>query len=96
MTVLLTCAAVVFQVRLKCVQSFISILQHPDRQVAPPYIQGLAPRMMEHLHSTASATSAPTENDLQLTLEELGMMETLVALAEDNKRKWEDGGGGIS
>ena len=45
--------------------------------------------MMEHLHATASATAAPTDSDLHLTLEELGMMETLVALAEDNKRKWE-------
>ena len=45
--------------------------------------------MMEHLHATASATTAPTDSDLQLTLEELGMMETLVALAEDNKRKWD-------
>ncbi|XP_076463435.1 HEAT repeat-containing protein 5B-like isoform X2 [Babylonia areolata] len=76
----------VFEVRLKCVQSFVSILQHPDRQVAPPYIHGLAPRMMEHLHATAGSASPPSDNDLQLTLEELGMMETLVALAEDNKR----------
>ncbi|KAK7506949.1 hypothetical protein BaRGS_00001800 [Batillaria attramentaria] len=74
------------EVRLKCVQSLISILQHPDRQVAPPYIQGLASRMIEHLHTTMASKTPPSDADLTLTLEELCMMETLVALAEDNKR----------
>ncbi|KAL8611166.1 hypothetical protein ACOMHN_064456 [Nucella lapillus] len=74
------------QIRLKCVQSLVSILQHSDRQVAPPYIHSLAPRVMEHLHATAATTSPPSDPDLHLTLEELTLMETLVALVEDNKR----------
>ncbi|KAK7105011.1 hypothetical protein V1264_019636 [Littorina saxatilis] len=74
------------EVRLKCVQSFVSILQHPDRQVAPPFIHGLAPRMMEHLHAAATSTTPPGDQGMRLLLEEVAMMETLVALAEDNKR----------
>lgn len=74
------------EVLLKCVQSLISILQHPDRQVAPPYIHGLAPRMIEHLHATVASSTPPSDTDLTLTIEELVLMETLVALAEDNKR----------
>lgn len=79
---------VCFQVQQKCVHSLISILQHPDRQVAPPYIQGLAPRMIEHLHASAALTTLTSDLDVNLLLEELCMMETLVALAEDNKRNY--------
>ncbi|PVD26321.1 hypothetical protein C0Q70_13992 [Pomacea canaliculata] len=74
------------QVQLKCVQSLISILHHPDRLVTPAYIQSLVPRMIEHLYATAASISTLSDMDLSICLEELCMMETLVALAEENKR----------
>jgi hypothetical protein len=82
------------QVRLKWLQCLTSIVQHEDRQLVPPYIQTLLPAVFEHLHATAdtaaNTTAAKTSGapiDLQLTLQELALGETLVALCEDDKRE---------
>ncbi|XP_067680006.1 HEAT repeat-containing protein 5B-like isoform X1 [Haliotis asinina] len=73
------------ELKVKCVQAFVSILQHSDTQVATPYIHALAPKVIEFLYSVAS--SRP-KSDLELTLvlESLRVLETLVNLAEDSKR----------
>ena len=75
------------QVRLKCVQSLTSIAQLADRDLAHVYIQCLAPRIMEHLKLTASTSTDTAISDSPLTLDEIAMMETLIAVVDDSKRK---------
>ena len=75
------------------VSSLLSVLQHPDRQVAPPFIHAVALRLMEHLTAVAGqAPGAALRGDdqdaaLTLLLQELVVMDTLLALAQDDKRE---------
>lgn len=73
------------ELQLKCIQTFISILQHTDRVVYTPFIYALAPRIIEYLYTISN--NRP-DNDTQLTLvfEAIKMLETLVELADDENR----------
>lgn len=73
------------QVRLKCIQTFRSILSHPDRAVITGYIHALAPRVIQYLHSSA-AHQPNSDTELALTLESITAVETLVQLAEPEHR----------
>ena len=76
----------VLQLRRQWLQCLSSIIHNKDRQVPPPYIQGLVPRVFEHLQAVSDKTASIT--DLQLTLDELALIETLVALVDDDKSKF--------
>ena len=76
-----------FQVRLKTLQTLTSIFLHPDRAVSTLYIHALSPKVIEFL--TAMASSRPgSEVELSLSVEGIKMVETLVAIAEEDVRKY--------
>ena len=75
-----------FQVRLKCVQTLTSIYQHPDRSVSTPFIHMMAPPVIEHLISVG--TKRPQiDTELAIVTEGIRMVETLVALTDENNSK---------
>ncbi|XP_037078584.1 HEAT repeat-containing protein 5B-like [Pollicipes pollicipes] len=73
------------QVRFHCVRTVRSIFAHADRAVSTPYIQALAPRLLQQLHVSAGA-APPSELELQLQLEQLGCLETLVTVCDPANR----------
>lgn len=74
-------------IKLKCIQTMRSIFVNAELVVATPYIHALAPRVMEALCSDA-ARAPKTDAELAVTLESVSVVETLVALAEPQNRKW--------
>lgn len=64
-----------------CVETMRRILAHPDRSVATPYIHALAPRVIEYLHKEESRRIT-SDDQLELTLESIETVDTLVSLAE--------------
>lgn len=77
---------VFLQVKLKCVQTLRTIFQHPDRNIATPYIHALAPRLVEFLY-TEGSKQISSETELSLTLEIFQTVEVLVGLAEPKHSK---------
>uniref|UniRef100_A0A182S6N7 HEAT repeat-containing protein 5B n=1 Tax=Anopheles maculatus TaxID=74869 RepID=A0A182S6N7_9DIPT len=74
-------------VRLKCVQTMRSIFANGELRVSTPYIHALAPRLIEHLYSEQARNPA-NEQELALVLEGITTVETLIALAEPQNRKY--------
>ncbi|KAI8784582.1 HEAT repeat-containing protein 5B-like isoform X1 [Biomphalaria glabrata] len=74
------------QYRLKCVESFLMLLNLKNKTEAIPYIHCLAPKVIEHLNSASTSLLSKSQLELQLIGNELDCMERLVALAEDSKR----------
>ena len=54
--------------------------------MATPYIHALSAKMIEYLYGVANARPT-SEVELQLVLEVLKMVETLIAIANEDKRK---------
>ncbi|KAL0275721.1 UNVERIFIED_CONTAM: hypothetical protein PYX00_003499 [Menopon gallinae] len=73
------------RVRVICVETMRRILSHPDRSVATPYIHALAPRVIEYLHKEESRR-VTSDDQLELTLESIETVDTLVSLAEPKNR----------
>ncbi|XP_043232384.1 HEAT repeat-containing protein 5B-like isoform X2 [Amphibalanus amphitrite] len=71
------------QVRLHCVRTLRSLFGHQDRAVSTPYIQALAPRLLQQLHGAAPPASQP---ELQLQLEQLAALEQLVTVCDPAHR----------
>ncbi|XP_052827932.1 HEAT repeat-containing protein 5B [Octopus bimaculoides] len=71
--------------QLKSIQTFISILQHTDRVVYTPFIHALAPKVTEYLYSITNE-QPQSETELSLIFESIKMLETLLDLADDEKR----------
>ncbi|CAI9730243.1 repeat-containing 5B-like isoform X2 [Octopus vulgaris] len=71
--------------QLKSIQTFISILQHTDRAVYTPFIHALAPKVTEYLYSITNE-QPQSETELSLIFESIKMLETLLDLADDEKR----------
>ena len=72
-----------------------SLFGHSDRGVSTPYIQALAPRLLQQLHAAAPPASQP---ELQLQIEQLAALEQLVTVCDPAQRefsRWR-GGGGVS
>lgn len=73
-------------VKLKCIQTTRSIFAKADLKISTPYIHALAPRIIEGLYAEAAKTPR-TDMDLQITLESILTVETLIELAEPQNRK---------
>lgn len=74
-------------VRLKCIQTMRSIFVTTELRVATPYIHALAPRVIEALYSE-QARYPQTDVDLAMIVESITTVETLIALAEPQNRKF--------
>uniref|UniRef100_A0A034VSR0 HEAT repeat-containing protein 5A n=1 Tax=Bactrocera dorsalis TaxID=27457 RepID=A0A034VSR0_BACDO len=72
-------------VKLKCLQTTRSIFAKADLKISTPYIHALAPRIIEGLYAEAAKTPR-TDMDLQITLESILTVETLIELAEPQNR----------
>nr|XP_036233304.1 HEAT repeat-containing protein 5B isoform X2 [Bactrocera oleae] len=72
-------------VKLKCIQTTRSIFAKADLKISTPYIHALAPRIIEGLYAEAAKTPR-TDMDLQITLESILTVETLIELAEPQNR----------
>ena len=86
------------QVQLTCVQSCISIFQHADVSTATPLIHAVTPCVVRHLlpnvddvttqsEADVTASSVESEADVMLWLEEVRLLETLIAMTSDDKRE---------
>ena len=75
-----------YYVRHRCVLTLQSIFAHNDRAVALPYVQGLAPRIVEYLLDSESR-EIKSEIELLLVVESLNMVEILVKLVEEEEEK---------
>ncbi|XP_065200390.1 HEAT repeat-containing protein 5B isoform X2 [Planococcus citri] len=72
------------QVRMKCVQTLKHLFNHSDKTVSNGYILALAPRLVEYLH--LEPTKCPnSELELQLSIEVINAVESLIRLAEPDK-----------
>ena len=89
---------VVVQVQLTCVQACISIFQHAQVTVATPLIHSVTPRVIKLLLPCDDDVTSETdiestrgrvesEADVTLWMEGVRLLETLVALTSDDKRK---------
>lgn len=74
-------------VKLKCIQTMRSIFVNSDLKVATPYIHALAPRVIEGLYA-ADAKHPKDDVELNIILESITTVETLIALAEPKNRKY--------
>ena len=74
------------QVKLKCIQMFLSIITHLPSDVAMPYIHYMAPKIAEYLYN-ASSSQPTTETERDLLLTSISCFELLISIAEENKRK---------
>lgn len=74
-------------VKLKCIQTMRSIFVNADLMAATPYIHALAPRVIEGLYA-ADAKHPKNELELNITLESITTVETLISLAEPQNRKF--------
>ncbi|XP_011297784.1 HEAT repeat-containing protein 5B isoform X2 [Fopius arisanus] len=72
-------------VKLKCVQTLKTIFLYPEKSISTPYIHALAPRIVEYLYSDRSQL-VESEVELSYTLECVGTIESLIALAEPGNR----------
>ena len=72
------------QIKLKCIQMFLSIITHLSSEDAMPYIHYMAPKIAEYLYNmSASQPTTETERDLLLT--SINCFELLIAIAEESK-----------
>ena len=74
------------QDRLKCVEAVSTILKHEDKMVPVPYIHLLAPRIIDHLNSSAAVKSSKLTKTLIVS--EMDCLERLVSFAEESRRKY--------
>nr|XP_006814260.1 PREDICTED: HEAT repeat-containing protein 5B-like [Saccoglossus kowalevskii] len=72
-------------VRIKCLQTLASIIQHPQREVSTPFIHALGPKIVEYLHQVGS-NKAAHEDQFTVVIEALKGLENLVALTDETYR----------
>jgi hypothetical protein len=72
------------QVRLKTVQSLISVCQHAEHSVSTPLIHGVATQILEHVVNCAENDDSKPTNELEFVLltECVKLAEALVTQAE--------------
>lgn len=68
-------------------QTLRSIFNHSDMSVSTPYIHALAPRLVEYLYAETTK-KVTSEAELMVTLEAITTVESLIALAEPQNRKY--------
>lgn len=76
----------VLQTQARCYQLLLSVFQHSCRSLSTPYIHSLAPLLVEKLKAVEhSRPSTPAE--LQAVQEGVKVLESLVAMGEEQNRK---------
>lgn len=75
------------QVQARCYQLLLSVFQHCSRALSTPYIHALAPVMVEKLKAVEHQRPG-TPAELQAVQEGIRVLETLVAMGEEQNRKW--------
>ena len=77
------------KIRLKAVQSIISICQHADRSVSTSLIHGVAANILQHvIHCAENADCRPTDElELGIVIEGMKLSEVLVAVADEQTSK---------
>lgn len=80
------CFVVLLQTQARCYQLLLSVFQHSCRSLSTPYIHSLAPVLVEKLKAVEhSRPSTPAE--LQAVQEGVKVLESLVAMGEEQNRK---------
>lgn len=74
------------QVQARCYQLLLSVFQHCTRALSTPYIHALAPLMVEKLKAVERSPPG-TPAELQAVQEGIRVLETLVAMGEEQNRK---------
>ncbi|XP_077885513.1 HEAT repeat-containing protein 5B isoform X3 [Ictidomys tridecemlineatus] len=72
-------------VQAKCYQLLLSVFQHSNRALSTPYIHSLAPIVVEKLKAVERNRPA-SNNELLAAQEGIKVLETLVALGEEQNR----------
>nr|XP_040127081.1 HEAT repeat-containing protein 5B isoform X2 [Ictidomys tridecemlineatus] len=72
-------------VQAKCYQLLLSVFQHSNRALSTPYIHSLAPIVVEKLKAVERNRPA-SNNELLAVQEGIKVLETLVALGEEQNR----------
>ncbi|XP_071457596.1 HEAT repeat-containing protein 5B isoform X2 [Marmota flaviventris] len=72
-------------VQAKCYQLLLSVFQHSNRALSTPYIHSLAPIVVEKLKAVERNRPA-SNNELWAVQEGIKVLETLVALGEEQNR----------
>jgi len=76
-----------YQVRLKCIQSLISVCQHADRCVSTVLIHAVALPILEQLIQHATADKPCQDSEVAIIIEGMRLAEALVCLAEEQTSK---------
>jgi len=77
------------QVRLKCIQSLISVCQHADRSVSTAFIHAVALPILERLIEHTAGDKPCSEPEMLIVVEGMKLAEVLVSLAEEQTSKTE-------
>jgi len=72
---------------MKSVLMFTSVIQHLDRESATPYVRSVATKIMEFL-GNVSEGKVNIDSDYNLVKACIHMAVSLVALADESKRKY--------
>lgn len=74
-----------FKVRLKCVQSVVSVCQHADQSVSTALIHAVAAPILEHVtHCATNQSQAPSnETELSVITEGMKLAEVLTTVSEE-------------
>ena len=75
------------QVRLKCVQSLISVCQHADRSVSTALIHAVALPILDQLIQHATADKPRDDAEVSIIMEGMRLAEVLVSLADEQTSK---------
>ena len=75
------------QVRLKCIQSLISVCQHADRSLSTVLIHAVALPVLEQLIHHATADKPRDDAEVSIIIEGTRLAEVLVSLAEEHTSK---------
>ncbi|XP_050406917.2 HEAT repeat-containing protein 5B isoform X1 [Patella vulgata] len=73
------------ELKTKCVQTVISILQLQEIKISTPYIHALSPKIIEYLYTICNKRPN-TEAELILVIEAIRMLENLISMADEKKR----------
>lgn len=74
-----------YEVKLKCVQMYTSVIQHFGKDRAGSFIKGFAPKITEYL-VTVKDNDYLIDKEVNIIIGSLGVLESLVLLAEEDKK----------
>ncbi|XP_071161425.1 HEAT repeat-containing protein 5B-like isoform X1 [Mytilus edulis] len=80
-----TWASHIYEIQLKSIQMFTSVIQHLGKERAGGFIKGFAPKLAEYLLRVKDNV-AVVDDELNIVIASLGAFESLVPLADDDKK----------